>query len=56
MLSGVGILWALFDRERLFLQDRLAGTCIVRVENRSQAALTAEDAEEKQGRGNGSEP
>lgn len=31
MLSGIGILWALFDRERLFLQDRLAGTRIVRV-------------------------
>jgi uncharacterized RDD family membrane protein YckC len=31
MLSGIGILWALFDRERQFLQDRLAGTRIVRV-------------------------
>ena len=33
MLSGLGILWALFDRERQFLQDRVAGTRIVRVEN-----------------------
>lgn len=31
MLSGIGILWALFDRERQFLQDRLAGTRIVRL-------------------------
>jgi len=31
MLSGIGILWALFDRDRQFLQDRLAGTRIVRV-------------------------
>lgn len=28
-LSGVGILWALFDRERRFLHDRLAGTKII---------------------------
>ena len=26
LLAGVGLLWALFDRERLFLHDRLAGT------------------------------
>lgn len=31
MLSGIGILWALFDRDRLFLQDRIAGTRIIRV-------------------------
>ena len=31
MLSGIGILWALFDRDRQFLQDRLAGTRIVRL-------------------------
>lgn len=30
MLTGVGILWALFDRDRQFLQDRVAGTRIVR--------------------------
>lgn len=28
-LTGVGILWALIDRERLFLHDRLAGTRLV---------------------------
>ncbi|HQC80372.1 MAG TPA: RDD family protein [Accumulibacter sp.] len=26
MLFGVGLVWAVFDRERLFLHDRLAGT------------------------------
>src|SRR5687768_18223565 len=31
-LLGGGILWALFDREGLFLHDRLAGTRIVRIE------------------------
>ncbi len=29
-LFGTGLLWALIDRERLFLHDRLAGTRIVR--------------------------
>ena len=29
VLGGVGILWALVDRERLFLHDRLAGTQLV---------------------------
>jgi uncharacterized RDD family membrane protein YckC len=29
MLGGIGILYALFDRERRFLHDRLAGTRIV---------------------------
>jgi uncharacterized RDD family membrane protein YckC len=28
--TGIGILWALFDRDRQFLQDRLAGTRLVR--------------------------
>lgn len=28
-LSVIGILWALFDRERRFLHDRLAGTKII---------------------------
>jgi uncharacterized RDD family membrane protein YckC len=27
--GGVGLLWAVFDRDRQFLQDRLAGTKIV---------------------------
>ena len=30
LLLGAGFLWALFDRERVFLHDRLAGTRIVR--------------------------
>jgi uncharacterized RDD family membrane protein YckC len=29
-LCGLGLIWALFDRERQFLHDRLAGTKIVR--------------------------
>jgi len=29
VLGGIGILYAPFDRERRFLHDRLAGTCIV---------------------------
>lgn len=29
LIGGVGILWALFDRDRQFLHDRLAGTRIV---------------------------
>ncbi|MEE8150492.1 MAG: RDD family protein [Nitrosomonadaceae bacterium] len=29
---GCGILWALFDRDRQFLHDRLAGTKIINVE------------------------
>ena len=31
MLSGIGVFWALFDRDRQFLHDRLARTRIVRV-------------------------
>jgi uncharacterized RDD family membrane protein YckC len=31
MLTGASILWACFDREKLFLHDRLARTRIVRV-------------------------
>lgn len=33
LLFGAGFLWALVDRERLFLHDRLAGTQIVRTED-----------------------
>ena len=29
---GLGIIWALFDRDRKFLHDRLAGTRIIKVE------------------------
>jgi len=31
MLAGAGFWWALFDRDRQFLHDRLAGTRLVRV-------------------------
>ena len=31
-LAGISIVWPLFDRERQFLHDRLAGTRIVRVD------------------------
>ncbi len=30
---GVGIIWALFDRDHQFLHDRLAGTRIIKKEN-----------------------
>ena len=30
LLAGAGLLWALFDRDRQFLHDRLAGTRIVK--------------------------
>ncbi len=29
---GVGYVWALFDRDRQFLHDRLAGTRIIRIQ------------------------
>jgi uncharacterized RDD family membrane protein YckC len=29
LLFGIGLLWALIDRDRQFLHDRLSGTCIV---------------------------
>ncbi len=32
LIAGIGLLWAVIDRERQFLHDRLAGTRIVRVE------------------------
>ncbi len=31
-LAGLGLIWALFDRERQFLHDRLAGTRLIRDE------------------------
>lgn len=31
VLGGIGIIWALFDREGQFLHDRIAGTRIARV-------------------------
>ncbi len=33
LLAGAGFLWALVDREGLFLHDRLAGTMIIRTED-----------------------
>lgn len=38
-LLGCGILWALFDRERLFLHDRLAGTRIVRLDEHTSPQI-----------------
>lgn len=32
LLGGIGILWALVDRDRQFLHDRLAGTRLVRLQ------------------------
>lgn len=29
LLGGMGLLWAVFDRDRQFLHDRLAGSCVV---------------------------
>ena len=31
LIAGAGFVWALFDRDRQFLHDRLAGTRLVRV-------------------------
>ena len=31
VLGGIGIIWALFDREGQFLHDRIAGTRIARL-------------------------
>lgn len=32
LFFGAGLVWALFDRERLFLHDRLLGTRLIQVE------------------------
>ena len=37
LLGGIGIWWALFDKDRQFLHDRLAGTRLCRIEKKSQA-------------------
>jgi len=37
VLSGIGVLWALVDRDHQFLHDRLAKTRIVRVEQQTSA-------------------
>ena len=33
LFFGIGIIWALFDRDHQFLHDRLAGTQIIKVED-----------------------
>ena len=33
LVFGIGIIWALFDRDRQFLHDRIAGTRIVQTRN-----------------------
>jgi uncharacterized RDD family membrane protein YckC len=37
MAAGLGFLWALWDREGVFLHDRLAGTRLILVPNRRKA-------------------
>ncbi|MGQ0578094.1 MAG: RDD family protein [Betaproteobacteria bacterium] len=37
VLSGIGVLWALVDRDGQFLHDRMAKTRIVRVEQQKNA-------------------
>lgn len=32
-LFGIGIVWALFDRDHQYLHDRIAGTRIIKVEH-----------------------
>jgi uncharacterized RDD family membrane protein YckC len=32
LFFGVGVLWALFDKDGQFLHDRIAGTCIVQAD------------------------
>lgn len=44
-LLGCGILWALFDRERLFLHDRLAGTRVIRIEKQKETSRGLEEPE-----------
>ena len=38
-LAGVGLVWAVFDRDRQFLHDRLAGTRIVRCDGHTPSGL-----------------
>ena len=40
-LVGTGFLWALIDRDRQFLHDRIAGTRIVRISQENTAAPPA---------------
>jgi uncharacterized RDD family membrane protein YckC len=34
LLGGIGLLWAIVDHDRLFLHDRIAGTCVRWTEDR----------------------
>ena len=43
VLSGIGVLWALVDRDRQFLHDRLAKTRIVRIDEQSAEGRGARD-------------
>jgi len=37
MLGGTGFFWALFDRDRQFLHDRLMGTRLIRVPRKTES-------------------
>jgi len=37
MLGGTGFIWALFDRDRQFLHDRLMGTRLIRVPRKAES-------------------
>jgi uncharacterized RDD family membrane protein YckC len=37
LLAGIGFAWALFDRDRQFLHDRIAGTRLIRVPRKPDA-------------------
>lgn len=37
MLGGTGFFWALFDRDRQFLHDRLMGTRLIRVPRKAES-------------------
>lgn len=42
LLAGAGFWWALFDRDRQFLHDRIAGTRLVRVPRKVQNVVNAD--------------
>jgi uncharacterized RDD family membrane protein YckC len=55
---GLGFLWALIDRERQFLHDRLLGTRLIRCERSASLQAPHEhdgEREKQQGRGNRTE-
>jgi uncharacterized RDD family membrane protein YckC len=47
--AGLGFVWALVDRDRLFLHDRLAGTRIVRTDAISDAPATTSSSARRAG-------